>query len=66
MSRRFANYIAEQIWVLGESGVIGIDESVDFSSSEMSDPNIWKMPGTNDEAMRAQTARARCAFDRKW
>src|SRR5580765_6497659 len=30
MARRFANDIAEQIWVLGEPGVIGIDESVDL------------------------------------
>ena len=30
MSRRFADDVAEQIWVLGEPGVIGIDESFDL------------------------------------
>ena len=30
MSRRFANDVAEQIWVLGKPGVIGIDESLNL------------------------------------
>ena len=48
------------------AGVIGIDESVDLLVERDVGAMIWKMPGTNDEAIRSQTARARSALDRKW
>ena len=49
-----------------ESGVIGIDEPIDLVVERQLRRHHLEDAGTNDEAIRSQTARARSAFDRKW